>query len=73
MLGDTKGQEGLDSRGDYVFWGGGLPLELLWEHRCLTHPRSQRSSPEAGFEWSSEPRSYSPGTRDHEVAWMRWY
>lgn len=53
--------------------GKGLPLELLQECRTLAYPQLQRSFPEAGFEWSSELQSYSPGTHDHEEAWMQWY
>lgn len=50
-----------------------LPLELLQEYRTLAYPQLQRSFPEAGFEWSSELQSYSPGTHDHEEALMQWY
>lgn len=51
-----------------MFGGKGLPLELLQDYKTLAYPQSQRSFPEAGSEWSSELRSYSPGTRDQQAA-----
>lgn len=45
----------------------------LQEHRILAYPQLQRSFPEVGSESFSELQSYSPGTHDHEMAWMQWY